>query len=76
MARKKKTDAFKVNTLCALNVRESPSIDSKIVRVLKEGESVEVTVHDAEWYCLPDGYILRIFAIAMPEYATIATGEK
>lgn len=44
-----------------LNVRETPSKESKIVRVLESGETVEILEYENEWVRIQDGYCMKEF---------------
>ena len=44
-----------------LNVREAPSKESKIVKVLEPGEAVDVLEVENEWVKIQDGYCMKEF---------------
>lgn len=44
-----------------LNVREAPSKDAKIIRILESGEIVEILEYENEWVKIQDGYCMKEF---------------
>ena len=44
-----------------LNVRETPSKKSKIVKVLEPGEVVDILEVENEWVRIQDGYCMKKF---------------
>ena len=44
-----------------LNVREAPSKESKIVKVLEPGEAVDILEVENEWVKIQDGYCMKEF---------------
>ena len=44
-----------------LNVRETPSKKSKIVKVLEPGEVVDILEVENEWVRIQDGYCMKEF---------------
>lgn len=57
-----KAQEYTVNYKGGLNVRSGPSLGSKVVKVLKYGETVPVSeVTASSWGKTPDGYIKMQF---------------
>lgn len=68
MAGKKKKKIMKVMVIDGdLNVREAPSITSKVVRVLKDGTEVEISGLEREWYKIDDGFIMMEYTMPIVE---------
>lgn len=44
-----------------LNVRETPSKESKIIKVLEPGEVVDILEIENEWVRIQDGYCMKEF---------------
>ena len=44
-----------------LNVRETPSKESKIIKVLESGEEVGILEVENEWVRIQDGYCMKEF---------------
>lgn len=44
-----------------LNVREAPSKESKIIKVLEPGEVVDILEIENEWVKIQDGYCMKEF---------------
>ena len=44
-----------------LNVREAPSKESKIIKVLESGEEVGILEVENEWVRIQDGYCMKEF---------------
>lgn len=55
---KKETKEYVVNT--RLNLREEPSMNAEIIRVMEKGEKVKAVIDD-EWAVLEDGYCVAKF---------------
>lgn len=55
---KKEVKEYTVNT--RLNLREDPSMEAEIIRVMEKGEKVKAVV-DGEWAVLEDGYCMAKF---------------
>lgn len=55
---KKEVKEYTVNT--RLNLREEPSMEAEIVRVMEKGEKVKAVI-DGEWAVLEDGYCIAKF---------------
>lgn len=44
-----------------LNVRKNPTFNAEIVRVLNEGDVIEILEDGAEWVKISDGYCMKQF---------------
>lgn len=55
---KKETKEYIVNT--RLNLREEPSMEAGVVRIMEKGEKVKAVI-DGEWAVLEDGYCVAKF---------------
>ena len=55
---KKETKEYVVNT--RLNLREEPSMDAEVIRIMEKGEKVKAVI-DGEWAVLEDGYCVAKF---------------
>lgn len=44
-----------------LNVREKPTKESRILRVLEAGEVIEILEYENEWVKIQDGYCMKEF---------------
>lgn len=51
----------KMFTTCRLNVREKPTKESCVLRVLEKNEEVEVLSDKDEWVRIFDGYCMKEF---------------
>lgn len=54
----KEATEYTVNT--RLNLREEPSMEAKIIRVMEKGEKIKAVIDD-EWAVLEDGYCVAKF---------------
>lgn len=55
---KKEVKEYTVNT--RLNLREEPSMEAEIVRVMEKGEKIKAII-DGEWAVLEEGYCVAKF---------------
>ena len=55
---KKEVKEYTVNT--RLNLREEPSMEANIIRVMEKGEKIKAVI-DGEWAVLEDGYCVAKF---------------
>ena len=55
---KKEAKEYTVNT--RLNLREEPSMEAEIVRVMEKGEKIKAVI-DGEWAVLEEGYCVAKF---------------
>lgn len=55
---KKEVKEYTVNT--RLNLREEPSMEAGVVRIMEKGEKVKAVI-DGEWAVLEDGYCVAKF---------------
>ena len=50
-----KKEGKKYTVIARLNLREEPSLDSNVIRILEKGEKITAYV-DGEWAVLEEGY--------------------
>ena len=50
-----------LKVLKKLNLREKPSLDAKVIRIMPVGEKVEVLFDDGEWATLREGFCMIKF---------------
>ena len=48
-------------TTTRLNLREEPSLEASVVKILEEGEKIKVYAEEDEWVATEKGYCMKKF---------------